>query len=158
MPDDAAPLTTGEAGAGGRAALTADDVRLWVDAHDDAWRSNDPERIAGLFSENGIYHLGPFEGPWRGYRGPIVGREAIAAAWSTAFDPDERFTADAEVLAIDGRRAVVRRTIEYEGAGREPAARFGCVWVLDFDDDGRCREYQEWFVEEERPADGRAEA
>jgi nuclear transport factor 2 (NTF2) superfamily protein len=136
--------------------LTRAQVLAWVDAHDAAWRANDPQMIGDLFTDDGIYHLGPFEGPWRGYRGPIIGRQAIEEAWSTAFDPDERFDATAEVVAIDGRRAVVRRTITYEGASREPAARYGCVWVLDFDDDGRCREYQEWFVEEERsePARG----
>jgi nuclear transport factor 2 (NTF2) superfamily protein len=133
--------------------LTAEELLAWVAAHDAAWRSNDPERIGDLFTEDGIYHLGPWEGPWRGYTGPIVGREAIAEAWATAFDPDERFEAESEVVAIEGRRGVVRRTITYEGAGREPATRYGCVWVLDFDDEGRCREYQEWFVEEPRPAD-----
>jgi nuclear transport factor 2 (NTF2) superfamily protein len=135
--------------------LTPDEVLAWVAAHDAAWRSNDPDTIGGLFSQDGVYHLGPWEGPWRGYTGPIVGRQAIADAWATAFDPDERFEADAEVVAIEGRRAVVRRTITYEGSGREPATRYGSVWVLDFDDDGRCSDYQEWFVEEppREPAD-----
>jgi hypothetical protein len=119
-----------------------------VAAHDDACRSNDPEAIGRLFTEDGIYHLGPWEGPWRGYVCPIVGRTAIAEAWSTAFDADERFVADAEVVAVEGRRGVVRRTISYAGTGREPGTRFGCIWVMDFDLQGRCREYQEWFVEE----------
>ena len=129
-------------------ALTREDVLAWVAAHDEAWRSNDAEAIGRLFAEHGIYHLGPWEGPWRGYTGPIVGRRAIADAWATAFDSDERFEADAEVLAIDGPRGVVRRTITYAGTGREPATRYGSLWVLDFDEEGRCLEYQEWFVEE----------
>ena len=132
---------------------TSDDLRrgevlAWVDAHDAAWRSNDPEAIGRLFSADGIYHLGAWEGPWRGYRGPIVGRRAIAEAWTTAFDADEAFEAETAIVAIEGRRAVVRRTITYEGAGREPASRFGCLWVLDFDAEGACREYQEWYVKE----------
>jgi hypothetical protein len=135
--------------------LTRDEVLAWVAAHDEAWRWNDHEAIGRLFSEDGIYHLGPWEGPWRGMTGPVVGRQAIAEAWTGAFDPDERFEADAEVIAIDGRRGVVRRTITYEGSGREPASRYSCIWVLDFDADGHCREYQEWFVEEHpaQPAD-----
>jgi nuclear transport factor 2 (NTF2) superfamily protein len=135
--------------------LDAHRVLAWVAAHDEAWQSNDPDAIGHLFSEDGIYHLGPWEGPWRGYSGPIVGRQAIAEAWSTAFDPDERFQADAEVLAIDGRRAVIRRTIAYEETGRESASRYGCLWLVDFDGDGRCREYQEWYVREPKrvPAD-----
>jgi hypothetical protein len=129
-------------------SLTRDEVLAWVDAHDEAWRSNDPGAIGRLFSEDGIYHLGPWEGPWRGHRGPIIGRRAIADAWATAFDADERFEAQTEIVAIEVRRAVVRRTITYQGTGREPASRFACLWILDFDSNGQCREYQEWFVEE----------
>jgi SnoaL-like protein len=126
--------------------LTPEHVLAWVAAHDVAWRSNNPATIGDLFSENGVYHLGPWEGPWRGRTGPIVGREAIAEAWTTAFDPDERFAADVEIVAIDGRHSVVRRTISYEGGGAPE--RYGCLWILDFDADGRCRDYQEWFMEE----------
>ena len=50
-----------------RPALTREDVLAWVAAHDEGWRSNDPEAIGRLFSADGIYHLGPWEGPWRGY-------------------------------------------------------------------------------------------
>ncbi len=131
--------------------LTPEHVLAWVAAHDEAWRSNDPEAIGNLFAEDGIYHLGPWEGPWRGRVGAIVGRQAIVEAWATAFDPDERFDADIEIVAIEARRGVVRRTITYDGAGREPPSRFGCLWIVDFDADGRCREYQEWFMEEPGP-------
>lgn len=138
-----------------RSPLTPELALAWVAAHDEAWRSNDPDEIGNLFSNDGIYHLGPWEGPWRGHTGPIVGRPAIVEAWATAFDPHEGFVANADVIAIDGRRAVVRRTISYDGAGREPASRFGCLWIVDFDAEGRCSEYQEWFMEEpaEEPDD-----
>jgi hypothetical protein len=129
-------------------SVTPGEVLAWVAAHDAAWRSNDAEAIGELFSVDGIYHLGPWEGPWRGYAGPIVGRRAIADAWASAFDSHEGFEADADVVAIDGRRGVVQRTITYAGSGREPPTRYGCLWVVDFDVEGRCREYQEWFVVE----------
>jgi hypothetical protein len=131
-----------------RLPVTPERVLAWVAAHDAAWRSNDPDAIGDLFSDDGIYHLGPWEGPWRGHIGPIVGRGAIAEAWATAFDPNERFDADVEIVAIDGRRSVLRRTISYEVTGHEPPTRYGCLWIVDFDAEGRCRDYQEWFMEE----------
>ena len=130
--------------------LTPDELLAWVAAHDEAWRSNDPEMIGGLFTEDAIYRLGPWEGPWRGYTGPILGREAIVNVWTSTFDPDERFEADADVIAIDGRRGVVQRTISYESVAGHPAARYGCLWVVDLDAAGECREYQEWYVEQPR--------
>lgn len=80
--------------------ITADQVERWLAAHDRAWNSNQPQEIADLFSADGVYHLGPFEGPWRGMDGPFVGRAAIVAGWLAGADETERFTATAEILAI----------------------------------------------------------
>jgi hypothetical protein len=131
-------------------AVTARAVERWIAAHDAAWRANDPRAIGDLFSVDGVYHLGPFEGPWRGMDGPFRGREAIVAGWLAGADTTERFSATEKVLAIVGWRAVVERVITYLGADGRPVERYGCVWLLDFDADGRCREYQERFVKDER--------
>src|SRR4029078_8469819 len=36
------------------------DVLGWIDRHDAAWRAADPAAIAGLFSADAVYHLGPW--------------------------------------------------------------------------------------------------
>lgn len=136
------------------ASIAAADVLRWLDAHDAAWRANDAAAIGELFSEGGIYHLGPWDGPWRGMDGPFRGRAAIVGGWLAGADTSERFTATAEILALVGLRAVVAREITYLSADDTPAERYGCAWLLDFDADGRCREYQEWFVPDERLAAG----
>jgi hypothetical protein len=132
------------------AAVARAEVDRWIAAHDAAWRANDPMLIGELFSEGGVYHLGPFEGPWRGMDGPFRGRDAIVRGWLAGADPSERFEAVHEVLAIVGRRSIVSREITYLGTDGRPEERYGCVWLLDFDADARCREYQEWFVKDER--------
>jgi hypothetical protein len=132
--------------------IEADDVIRWIAAHDAAWRANDATAIGALFSEDGIYHLGPFEGPWRGVDGPFRGRAAIVAGWLAGADTSERFSATTEILAVVGRRAIVSREITYLSPDDHPVERYGCVWLLDFDGAGRCREYQEWFVPDERLA------
>jgi SnoaL-like domain len=132
--------------------IEADDVAHWIDAHDAAWRANDATAIGALFSQDGVYHLGPFEGPWRGVDGPFRGRAAIVAGWLAGADTSERFSATTEILAVVGRRAIVSREITYLSPDDRPVERYGCVWLLDFDGAGRCREYQEWFVPDERLA------
>jgi ketosteroid isomerase-like protein len=129
-------------------------VDAWLAAHDAAWKSGDPAAIGDLFTEDGVYHLGPWEGPWHGMRGPLIGREAIAAGWRAAAEPDERFEIETEHLATDGGRAVVRRRITYRGPDGAVESRYDTAWLLDFDAEGRVREYQEWFVEEPRDDDG----
>jgi hypothetical protein len=128
------------------------DVLAWLADHDRAWRSNDAGDIAALFAPDAVYHTGPWDETWRGQVGPFHGPKAIAAAWVAANDPDERFTDQTEILAIDGRRTVVWRRFTYVDECGGVENRYDTCWVLDFDDTGRCREYREWYVEEPRPA------
>src|SRR5215216_2808012 len=104
--------------------LSQETVDRWIDAHDAAWRANDPTLIGELFSEDGVYHLGPFEGPWRGMDGPFRGREAIVAGWLGGADPSERFEATHEVLAFVERRAVVAREITYFAPDERATERY----------------------------------
>jgi SnoaL-like protein len=131
--------------------LDRDHVLRWLNAHDAAWRTADRASIADLFAADAVYHLGPWDAPWRGLDGPFRRRDAIATGWLAGDIEGERFSADANGLAIDGARAVVRRRITYfdEDGGIE--SRYDTCGVVDVDDDGRCLEYQEWFVE--GPAD-----
>ncbi|MFC8799271.1 hypothetical protein ACFT2C_16170 [Promicromonospora sp. NPDC057138] len=46
----------------------------------------------------------------------------------------------AEVVAVDGPTAVVRVSVEYGGSG----SRWRGLWVLTFDEDGRCAAFEEW--------------
>ncbi|HET9344308.1 MAG TPA: nuclear transport factor 2 family protein [Candidatus Limnocylindrales bacterium] len=131
----------------GGGGVTPDSVTRWLDAHDAAWRSAEHAAIAELFSEDAVYHLGPFEEPWRGLDGPFRGRDAIAAGWLAGGIEGERFDVASEILAIDGFRAVVRRRITYFEADGSVDSRWDTCWVLDFDREGRCSEYREWFVE-----------
>ena len=124
-----------------------DDVLRWIDRHDAAWRAADPAAIAELFSADAVYHLGPWDAPWRGLDGPFRGRDAIAKGWLAGGIEGERFSADTEILAIEGGRAVVRRRITYFEADGSVESRYDTCWVVDFDADGRCVEYQEWYVE-----------
>jgi hypothetical protein len=126
-------------------------VIQWLAAHDAAWRAADRQAIAALFSADAIYHLGPWDAPWRGLPGPFRGAEALAEGWLAGGIAGERFTADAEILAIEGPRAVIRRRITYFEPDGSVESRYDTCWVVDFDADGRCAEYQEWYVE--GPAD-----
>jgi ketosteroid isomerase-like protein len=131
--------------------LGRDDVHRWIDSHDAAWRASDEAAIAALFAPDAVYHLGPWDAPWRGLEGPFRGRDAIAKGWLAGGIEGERFTADAQVLAIEGHRAIIRRRITYFEDDGSVESRYDTCWLVDFDSDGRCAEYQEWYVE--APAD-----
>ena len=112
----------------------------WLERYVDAWRLNDAAAIGDLFSADARYAYDPFEEA-------VVGRAAIVASWLA--DPDEpgSWQADYEVLAIDGDTFVAHGRTLYLTDDRSAVDReFANVFVCRFDDDGRCREYTEYYM------------
>jgi nuclear transport factor 2 (NTF2) superfamily protein len=119
--------------------MTHDDVARWLDAYIDAWTTYDPDAIGALFTEDVEYRYRPSDEPVRG-------RDAIVADWLE--DPDEpgTYTAAYAPWAVEGRRAVATGTSRYDSDGTKRA--YSNVFLLEFDDDGRCASFTEVFVEE----------
>ena len=118
-------------------------VATWLQAYVQAWKSYDEKAIGELFSEDAIYRPNPF------YE-PIQGRDAIIAYWLK--QPDQKGTYDAEYepLLIEGNRAVTNGWSRYfESDGKTMTFEWNNIFVLQFDEQGRCSEYREWSEAEE---------
>lgn len=115
--------------------LTRERIQAWLDAYVAAWRSYDRAAIGDLFSEAATYAYHPYDEPLRG-------RAAIVASWLS--EPDEPGSWEARYgpLMIDGDRAVATGESRYAGG-----QVFSNLYVLRFDDDGRCSEFVEYYVE-----------
>jgi ketosteroid isomerase-like protein len=110
-------------------------VASWVGAYETAWRSAGVAALNELFTPDAVYRQGP-------YREPVVGLEAIAAMWERERSgPDEVFTMTADTVAVEADTAVVWVEVAY---GRPTNAEFRDLWVMRFDDDGRCESFEEW--------------
>jgi uncharacterized protein (TIGR02246 family) len=118
-------------------------VQRWLDAYVAAWRSYDPGEIKALFTEDAVYRPLPYDKPLRG-------REAIAKAWIAGRDPPDSWTADYRAVAVTGDVGVGRGVTRYRAVGRRSEREYANVFILRFDERGRCREYVEWWVK--RPA------
>jgi ketosteroid isomerase-like protein len=118
--------------------MNRSDVERWVESYERAWRTDGTDGLADLFSADASY----LPSPWRA---PVEGLAAIARFWEGAREgPDEPFTMAREIVAIEGTTAVVRVSVDYgEGEG-SPAQRWRDLWVIRFDDDGRCVALEEW--------------
>jgi len=115
-------------------------VRKWLDGYIQAWKSYDRQMIGDLFSEDAIYYVHP-------YSPPIEGREAIVAALLKNQDEPGTYDADYAPVAVDNDVAVATGTSRYfESDGKTPKAEFNNIFMLRFDEDGRCREYREWYM------------
>ena len=73
---------------------------------------------------------------------PLSGLVALSQFWEAERDgPDEVFRLRSEVVAVDGSVAVVRVSVDYADA---ISGRWRDLWVLRFDAEGRCTEFEEW--------------
>jgi ketosteroid isomerase-like protein len=106
-----------------------------------AWRSYDPGEIKALFTEEVVYRPLPYDEPLRG-------REAVAKAWIADPDPPGSWTADYRAVAVTGDVGVGQGITRYKAGGRRPEREYANVFILRFDERGRCREYVEWWVKQ----------
>ena len=129
--------------------MTRADVDRWLDAYVAAWKSYEREAIGELFADDVEYRYHPWDSP-------IRGREAVVAAWLGESTPagastrDEPGTYDASyrAVAVDGDTAVAVGTSTYsDEPGGAPTRAYDNCYVIRFDDDGRCREFTEWFMQ-----------
>lgn len=112
----------------------------WLDRYIDAWRLNDPVAIGDLFSPDVRYAYDPFGEA-------VVGRNAVIESWRDDPDAPGSWAADYEVLATDGDTFVAHGRTRYLTDDRSAVDReFANVFVCRFDDDGRCREFTEYYM------------
>lgn len=118
--------------------MDADAVLAWVDGYERAWRTAGTASLADLFTADARYLQAPYESPHRGLA-------AVASMWEAQREgPDEPFTMDREVVAVDGLTAVVRVVVRYGDTERPPEQEYTDLWVLRFAPDGRCADFEEW--------------
>jgi ketosteroid isomerase-like protein len=125
------------------------DVARWLADYVEAWRTYDPDRIAALFAADVEYRYHPYDEP-------IRGRDAVVESWlgegdhpdASARDPEGTYDASYAPVAVDGDLAVATGSSTYfESPGGPVKQVFDNCFVMRFADDGRCREFTEWFIE-----------
>jgi ketosteroid isomerase-like protein len=116
-------------------------VASWVADYERLWRTPGTAGLVELFTPDASY----LPSPWAP---PLEGIAAIAAFWEAERDSaDEDFTMSSEVVAVDGRTAVVRVWVDYGPQGRP----WRDLWVLRFAGDGRCAAFEEWPFAPDQP-------
>ena len=109
-------------------------LQTWLDAYVEAWRSYDREAIGALFTDDASYAYHPFDEPLRG-------REAIVESWLKDPDAPGSWEASYRPLLLAEDRAIATGETRYDDG-----SVFSNLFVMRFDDDGRCSEFVEWYV------------
>ena len=122
-------------------ALTRETAATWLRAYVRAWETYDPDAVADLFSDDATYSYFPFDEP-------IRGRLAIVASWLEGKDPAGTYEARYEPVAIDGNLAVAQGRSRYfrDSSKTELVREYDNVFLIEFDDEDRCRSFREWYM------------
>jgi ketosteroid isomerase-like protein len=129
--------------------VTREEVDRWLTDYVEAWKTYDRDKIAALFADDINYRYHPGDDP-------IVGRDAVVQSWlgegdhPDASDRDEPDTFEAayRAVAVDGDRAVATGISSYREEPGGPIVRvYDNCFVMQFDSEGRCREFTEWFMQ-----------
>jgi len=110
-------------------------VEAWVVAYERAWRTAGTEPLRELFTVDATYSMGPYEDPARGL-------EEIGVLWERERKgPDEEFEMKHRIVVVEDDTAVVRVEVAY---GPPQRLEYRDLWIVRFDSDGCCREFEEW--------------
>jgi len=110
-------------------------LAAWIAAYERAWASNDPDEIRVLFTDDALYFTTPFREPWSG-------RQEIVDGWLDRKDEPGGWTFEWQPLVDTTELAIITGTTTY----RDPPLVYSNLWVLRLADDGRCREFTEWWM------------
>jgi hypothetical protein len=109
------------------------EVSDWLARYERAWRSPGTAALDELFAEAVAY----VPSPWASR---IIGVAAVRRFWDAARSgPDEGFRMTSEIVAVDGRTAVVRVHVDYDDG-----QRWRDLWLVTIDEHGRCEHFEEW--------------
>jgi SnoaL-like domain len=117
------------------------EAQRWLERYVEAWRSNDATIIEGLFSKDVSYR-------YHAYDEPIVGRDELVRSWLESPDDPDSWEASYTPFVVEGDRMVATGTSRYFPVGEFPERLFYNVFLIEFDDEGRCREFLEYYLKE----------
>ena len=116
----------------------------WLNDYIKAWETYDAEAIGALFSDHASYRWHP----WDGDDDAVTGRDAIVQAWLSDKDEPGTYKARYFPYAVDGDTAVATGQSQYfDKASGALVREFYNCFLMRFDNDGRCREFTEMFMQ-----------
>lgn len=113
-------------------------LATWMDGYLAAWTDNHPDHISALFTEEAIYDPQTADGE-------LHGATNIVRWWREIDDDPDNWGFEWLPLVEKDDLAIITGITRYY----EPPTTYRNLWVIRFDESGRCRDFTEWYIEEE---------
>jgi hypothetical protein len=121
--------------------LTLDRFAQWMDRYAQASEARDAHGAAALFAPQAEYRETPFAAP-------LVGQDAIYRYWHEAAQQFRDVDFAYEILAVCGNQGIALWRSQFTSATSDVQAMLDGVFVVEFDDQGRCCRFREWWHRE----------
>lgn len=111
----------------------------WLGEYAEAWRLQDPQRAAALFSHGALYYETPFDEP-------LSGRDGIVQYWQEgAADSQTDISVACEALGVSGSVGVAHWSARFTRVPSGVKVELDGVLAATFDDQGLCCVFREWW-------------
>ena len=122
--------------------MNRESLQAWLDKYVEAWRTYQPAQIEDLFNEHALYFYSPFD-----EQNPLRGRDAIVEDWLKEPNPAGSWQAHYVPVAVEGNVGVAQGRTRYFRPDGSIEREFDNIFVLHFDDAGRCARFTEWYMQ-----------
>jgi hypothetical protein len=119
-------------------SLTAAAFDRWLAAYGQASADDDPLASARLFSPDARYYESPFDAP-------LVGRPAMHDYWAAGAQNLTDKSSTYEILAVREKLGIARWRSRFLVKATGAALALDCIFLAEFDDEGLCCCFREWW-------------
>jgi len=119
-------------------SLTIGDFAKWLEEYGRASENNEPRASADLFSHDAKYYETPFDKP-------MVGRDAIYEYWNKGAQNLKDKESTFQILSVKDNVGIARWQAKFASVQSGKRMALDCVFLVEFDEDGKCREFREWW-------------
>ncbi len=117
---------------------SASSAGAWLADYEQAWEKRDADAAAALFAEGAHYYETP-------YAEPFTGPDGVRAYWQKVTADQREVDFTWEIISEAPEATVAHWTARFDLASQDITVELDGVFVLRFDDQGRCTELREWW-------------
>ena len=118
--------------------LTHQHFHGWMETYSRASAENDPQGSAGLFAQDARYYESPFDEP-------MIGRDAIFDYWNIGAQNLHDKESTFEILSVQDNRGIAHWGSKFTAIESGKHLELDCLFVVEFDDEGLCQIFREWW-------------
>jgi len=120
------------------ADLTTTALEAWLARYGQAWESRDADKAAALFTPEATYHEMPFDAP-------LEGAAKIREYWARVTADQRDIDFSSKPIMVDANNGVAEWSATFRTGSTGATIELNGVFVLEFDDAGRCTSLREWW-------------